>query len=108
MRRYADLGNLYGRSGGKSIRAAKDHWYKNGSLQTPPLSLRISYEPENPYKCSDYGGECDCPGRIHFGHKKRLDSGDEITTLMGLKDFNTRTKFEEGYQLKITCDRNMF
>lgn len=72
------------------------------------MSLRISYEPENPYKCSDYGGECDCPGRIHFGHKNRLDNGDEITSLNVLKDFNTRTKWEEGYQLKITCDRHFF
>lgn len=79
LRRYADLGNMFGRTGAGSFHKAKEHWYNNGSKQTPPLSLRISYEPENPYKCSDYGGECDCPGRIHFGHKYRLDNGDEIT-----------------------------
>lgn len=88
---------MFGRQGKASFNKAREHWYNNGSKQNPPLSLRISYEPENPYKCSDYGGECDCPGRIHFGHKKRLDNGDEITTLNVLKDFNTKTKWEEGF-----------
>ena len=108
LRRYQELGNKFGRHGALSFKKAKEHWYNNGSKQIPPLSLRISYTPENPYKCSDYGGDCDCPGRIHFGHKKRQDSGDEITTFSGLNDWNTKTKWEEGFQLKITCDRHHF
>jgi hypothetical protein len=108
LRRYAELGNAFGRDGKGSFKKAREHWYNNGSKQHPPLSLRISYEPENPYKCSDYGGECMCPGRIHFGHKFRLDNHEEITTLPVLLDFNKKTKWEEGYQLHITCDRHHF
>ena len=108
LRRYAYLGNLYGRKGAKSFKQAREHWYNNGSKQSPPLSLRISYKNEEPFKCSDYGRDCDCPGRIHFGHKKRQDNGDEITTLAGIKDWNTKTKWEDGFQLKISCDRHAF
>jgi hypothetical protein len=98
LRRYAELGNLYGRNkGGNSFKNAREHWYNNCSLQTPPLSVRVSYEQEKPYKCSDYGGECSCPGHIHFGHKFRQDNGEEITTLPVFLDFNKKTKFEEGY-----------
>ena len=108
LRRYWFLGNEYGREGSDAFKGAREHWYANGSKQSPPLQTRISQESENPYKCSDHGQDCTCAGRIHFGYKTRPDNGADITTLEDLMDWNKKTKWEEGYQLKINCDRHAF
>ena len=97
-----------GHKGDSAFADARDHWYNNGSKASPPLSIKNSYPTDAPYKCSDYGKECHCPGRIHFGHKKRLDTGDEITELKDLMNFNVFTKWEEGFELHISCDRHSF
>lgn len=48
---------------------------------------KVNYPTEEAYKCADYGDECTCPGRVHFGLKYRHDNGDEITTLDDLTDW---------------------
>lgn len=91
--RYSELGNLFGRGNSithvnkKAAKAGREHWFTNGSKQAPPLEIKPASSEEEPYKCSDFGGECKCQGRIHFGLKKRPDSGEEITTLEGLMDW---------------------
>lgn len=105
--RYSWLGNEFGR--GNSIshtnkaaaQAGRKHWYNNGSKQAPPLDIKPIYDSEKPYKCADYGGECKCPGRVHFGLKKRLDNGQEITTLEDMMDWLRGNKLENGKMTKV-------
>ena len=113
LNRYSDLGNKFGRGNSKThsnkeaARAGREHWYNNGSKQSPPLDIKPYYESEKPTKCADFGGECSCPGRIHFGLKKRLDTGEEITTLEGMLDWKQGMKMQ-GDVTKLKCTRNNF
>lgn len=107
LARYSYLGNEYGRKGKSAITDAREHWYNNGSKMSPPLSVAPAYASEEPWKCGDYGDDCKCPGRVHLGLKYRADSGDEITTLYDLMDWNKAQK-KDGGMTKVTCNRNGF
>lgn len=104
---------MYGRGNSKThknkeaAKAGREHWFNNGSKQSPPLDIKPSYESEKPTKCADYGGECSCPGRVHFGLKKRIDNGDEITTLEDMLNWMQGTKLD-GAVTKVKCSRNNF
>jgi hypothetical protein len=56
--RYPELGKAYGLAGKDSIHAAQDHWFNNGSKQSPPYENHVNYPSEESYKCADYGDEC--------------------------------------------------
>lgn len=73
------------------------------------MDIKPIYESEKPYKCADYGGECKCPGRVHFGLKKRLDNGEDIKTLEGLMDWMKGEELnKQGGLTKVDCKRNNF
>lgn len=105
LKRYTALGNEMGRSNKEAWRAGKDHWYNNGSKQVPPLDISVTYQIEKPYKCADYNGECKCPGRVHFGLKKRLDNGEDITTLEQMADWKKSERLE-GKMTKVDCNKH--
>lgn len=101
---------MFGRNDNKqTVKAGREHWYKNGSQQTPPLNIDVNYEDEKPFKCADYGGDCSCPGRVHLGLKFRRDNGDEITTFDGLKDWKKGEKWHQDKSYtSLSCTKNNF
>lgn len=110
LKRYTELGDMYGRSDKPAWKAGKQHWYNNGSKQAPALSIDISYESERPFKCADYDGDCSCPGRVHMGLKFRPDTGAEITTLDDLSDWKKGESWNKDRttNTKVTCAKNNF
>lgn len=105
--RYPELGRMYGYSGKDSMHDLENHYYTNGSKQNPKLNSGIAYDSEEPYKCSDYGDECKCKGRIHFGLKFRHDNNEEIETLTDLLDWKRIPK-KDGSETKALCTHSNF
>ena len=92
-----------------AAKAGREHWYNNGSQQVPPLDIKPSTSEETPFKCADYGGDCKCKGRVHFGLKVRPDNGDEITTLEDLTDWMKGSYMnKQGKITDVECRRSNF
>jgi hypothetical protein len=108
--RYPSLGNEFGREGKDAYLEAKEHWYTNGSKSTPKLQNSVNYEEEEPYKCGDYGDECQCRGRVHFGLKYREDSNTtDISTLHEMLEFKQGVKYEgRGKVTTARCKKQNF
>jgi len=101
--RYWEIGDKFGRNGKASVQLAKEHWYKNGSMQTPKLSIAPNYPEEEPYKCGDENDACACNGRVHYGLRVRPDDGNEIETFQGLHEFKYTTKKTQGIRDPVVC-----
>lgn len=41
--RYWEIGDKFGRNGKSSVKMAREHWYNNGSMQSPKLSMAPNY-----------------------------------------------------------------
>lgn len=89
--RYWEIGDKFGRNGRASVKLAKEHWYNNGSQQSPKLSMSPNYPEEEAYKCADENDGCACNGRVHYGLRVRPDNGEEIETFQGLLEFTRQT-----------------